>query len=153
MGVPLRLIVRQSGGTPAPQATVVTVTLPSDVSAIEEAVALVERHCMSGGPVNPRLRFRLQVALAEALANAVVYGNGERPELRVHVAAELTPDLIRITVTDEGPGFDVHAVPDPCAPDRLEATCGRGIYLIRDLVDHLSYNDRGNSLCMTLRRR
>lgn len=133
-------------------ATLVTLQLPSDVACIEEAVALVERHCFSGTLVGRRLRFRLQVALSEALANAIVCGNGEDPAKRVLVQAELLPELVRITVTDEGRGFDPARLPDPLDPARLDATCGRGVFLIRELVDQLSFNERGNSLCMTLRR-
>jgi hypothetical protein len=130
----------------------VALRLPSDVACIEEAVALVERHCFAGTTPEGRFRFRLQVALSEALANAMVCGNDEDPAKGVLVEAEVEPDTLRITVTDEGRGFDPDALPDPLDPDRLEYTCGRGVFLIRKLVDHVAFNERGNSLCMTLRR-
>ncbi|HEU4700648.1 MAG TPA: ATP-binding protein [Gemmatimonadales bacterium] len=164
MAASLRLTVRRVEG-PAPhgasafgsgaavvRTTLVTLRLPSDVTCIEEAVALVVRHCVAGARPDRRLRFRLQVALSEALANAIVCGNGEDPAKVVLVEAALLPELVRITVTDEGRGFDPAGLPDPLEPSRLDSTCGRGVFLIRKLVDHLSFNERGNSLCMTLRR-
>jgi serine/threonine-protein kinase RsbW len=133
-------------------AGVVRLTLPSDVGVIEETVALVERHCCQDTAESRRFRFRLQVAVSEALANAIIRGNCERADRQVVVEIARERDAVRITVTDEGPGFDPAALPDPCAPDCIELTRGRGVFLIRKLVDDLSFNPRGNSICMILRR-
>lgn len=128
-------------------------TMPSDVGCIEHAVSLVARHCLAGVPADARLRFRLQVAVAEALANAVVRGNREDPTKLVSVEAELRPDAIVIYVTDEGDGFDPRDVPEPLEPERVTGTGGRGLFLIRKLVDDVRFNERGTSICMTLSRR
>jgi serine/threonine-protein kinase RsbW len=150
---PLRLCVRRS---PAPgaggAATLVTLRLPSEVACIEEAVELVIRHCLAGHDTCRRTRFRLQVVLSEALSNAIVRGNGEDGQKSVHVRAELRADAIRLVVTDEGPGFDPTAVPEPIRPEQLDEANGRGLYLIRKLVDAVQFNEQGNSICMTLRR-
>lgn len=135
-------------GSPA----VVRLTLPSDVRVIEETVARVERLCFSDGPGCRRFTFRLQVVLSEALANAIVRGNREASDKQVLLEVESRPDAVRITVTDEGDGFDPDGLPDPCAPDCLELSRGRGVFLIRKLVDEYSFNTRGNSVCMILRR-
>jgi serine/threonine-protein kinase RsbW len=92
------------------------------------------------------------VVLSEALSNAIVRGNGEDGRKSVHVRAELLADAIRLVVTDEGPGFDPTAVPEPIRPDQLDEANGRGLYLIRKLVDAVQFNEQGNSICMTLRR-
>ncbi|MDQ5840461.1 MAG: ATP-binding protein, partial [Chloroflexota bacterium] len=70
----------------------------------------------------------------------------------VEVRAELVPDAIRVSVTDEGPGFDPGAVPEPLLPEQLDEAGGRGLYLIRKLVDAVQFNEQGNSICMILRR-
>jgi serine/threonine-protein kinase RsbW len=149
----LRLCVRRS---PAPDAggaaTLVTLRLPSEVACIEEAVELVTRHCLAGHDTCRRTRFRLQVVLSEALSNAIVRGNREDGGKSVHVRAELHPHAIRVVVTDEGPGFDPAAVPEPIRPEQLDEATGRGLYLIRKLVDAVQFNEQGNSICMTLRR-
>ena len=62
------------------------------------------------------------------------------------------PDAIRLEVTDEGPGFDPAAVPEPIRPEQLDEANGRGLYLIRKLVDAVQFNEQGNSICMILRR-
>ena len=151
MPSPLRLCVRR---TPAPDAgkagTLVTLRLPSDVECIEEAVDLVTRHCLAGHRTLKKTRFRLQVVLSEALINAIVRGNREERGKWVQVRAELFPDTIRVSVTDEGVGFDPSSVPEPI--DQIDGANGRGLFLIRKLVDAVQFNEQGNSICMILRR-
>jgi serine/threonine-protein kinase RsbW len=153
MTSPLRLCVRRS---PAPDAegaaTLVTLRLPSDIGCIEEAVELVTRHCLAGHSATRTIRFRLQVVLSEALANAILRGNQEALDKWVDVRAELRTDVIRLFVTDEGPGFDPSTVPEPIRPDQIDEAGGRGLFLIRKLVDAVQYNEQGNSICMILRR-
>ncbi|HEX2609737.1 MAG TPA: ATP-binding protein [Gemmatimonadales bacterium] len=152
MTSPLRLCVRRSSSPERGAATLVTLRLPSEVSCIEEAVELVTRHCLAGHEASPTIRFRLRVVLSEALSNAILRGNAEDRSKWVDVRAELVPDSIRVYVTDEGPGFDPAAVPEPIRPEQLDEAQGRGLYLIRKLVDAVQFNDQGNSICMILRR-
>jgi serine/threonine-protein kinase RsbW len=152
MTSPLRLCVRRSPAPDGGAATLVTLRLPSDVACIEEAVELVTRHCLAGQDASKKTRFRLQVVLSEALSNAIMRGNREDHGKWVHVQAELRPDAIRLMVTDEGPGFNPSSVPEPIRPEQLDEATGRGLYLIRKLVDAVQFNEQGNSICMILRR-
>jgi serine/threonine-protein kinase RsbW len=152
MTSPLRLCVRRSSSPERGAVTLVTLRLPSEVSCIEEAVELVTRHCLAGHEASPTIRFRLRVVLSEALSNAILRGNAEDRSKWVDVRAELVPDSIRVYVTDEGPGFNPAAVPEPIRPEQLDEAQGRGLYLIRKLVDAVQFNDQGNSICMILRR-
>jgi serine/threonine-protein kinase RsbW len=153
MTSPLRFCVRRTTGPGARgTATLVTLRLPSDVTCIEEAVELVTRHCLAGHDATQTIRFRLRVVLSEALSNAIVRGNGEDRTKWVEVRAELVPDSIRVYVTDEGPGFDPSRVPEPIQPEQLDEAGGRGLFLIRKLVDAVQFNEQGNSICMILRR-
>jgi serine/threonine-protein kinase RsbW len=90
------------------------------------------------------------VGLTEALANAMLYGNGRDPRKRVRVEAHLTPRMIQVQVTDEGGGFDPDAVVDPTLPANRVRPGGRGIFLIRKLMDQVEFNERGNSITMIL---
>lgn len=153
MTAPLRLCVRRSEITAASGLAVeIHLRLPSDVVWIEEAVELVSRHCFTGHRPSDRLRFRFRVALSEALANAIVCGNCEDPTKPVEIRARCLDEEISVHVTDQGRGFDPTAVPEPVAPDDIENACGRGLFLIRNLMDQVQFNAQGNSICMTLRR-
>ena len=153
MTSPLRLCVRRTSVAGSREAaTLVTLRLPSDVNCIEEAVELVTRHCLAGHEATESIRFRLRVVLSEALSNAIVRGNWEDCNKWVDVRAELVPDAISVYVTDEGPGFDPSAIPEPIRPEQLDEASGRGLFLIRKLVDAVQFNAQGNSICMILRR-
>lgn len=125
--------------------------LPNDVREIEEAVeVVVDRSLAAGFDDDDRLRLNLRVSLAEALANAMLNGNRKDPGKRVRVHARLGPRRIVISVTDEGGGFDPENLPDPTLPEHRANGRGRGIFLIRHLMDAVEFNDRGNSITMVL---
>lgn len=125
--------------------------VPSDLSFVAEAVDLVASHTPSGILSPRRVQFNLRTVLAEALANAITYGNREDPTKKVEVRVEARSEFIRVTVTDSGEGFDPSVVPDPTAPDGVEREFGRGLFVIRHLVDAVDFNAKGNAVCLTLR--
>ena len=132
-------------------ATELGLELPSDVQLVGPAVELIAAHCATGVLSARRLRFNLRTALAEALTNAIVYGNGADPAKRVRVKVELGSRSVLIHVEDDGTGFDAASVPDPTTPDRLLCEDGRGLFVIRHLVDQVTFNARGNAVCLTLK--
>jgi sigma-B regulation protein RsbU (phosphoserine phosphatase) len=126
--------------------------LPNDLRAIEKSVQYLMERGLAVGFDGDRLRLNLRVGLTEALANAMLYGNCRDPRKRVRVEASLTAEAITVRVTDEGRGFDPSAVIDPTLPANRVRAGGRGLYLIRQLMDHVEFNDRGNSITMILRK-
>lgn len=97
-------------------------------------------------------RANLTLALAEALSNGVVHGNRLCSESPVLVAGCIeTGQGVVIDIRDFGRGFDVAGLLDPCDADRVLAPSGRGIFLMRHLVDKVSFNARGNRVRLTVR--
>ncbi len=125
--------------------------VPSDLGMVGDAVELVATHLPPGTLSPRRISFNFRTALAEALGNAIRYGNGEDPDRFVRVYVELGRDFVRIHVDDDGHGFDSSRVPDPTHPDNLEREYGRGLFVIRHLVDDVAFNEKGNGICLTLR--
>lgn len=153
MTLPLRLTLRRTAAATTEAGPVTLgLALPCDTGCIEEAVELLALHCFAGRQPSRRTAFRFRVALAEALANAMRAGGQGGAPRRVEVSAELHLECIRLAVADPGDGFDPDAAPDPTLPDTLERECGRGLFLIRNLADHVEFNDRGNVIWMTLPR-
>lgn len=155
MTAPLRLCVRRSSepSSEAPDWPVeISVRVPTAIDVVEEAVDLVARHCLASGLPPATARFRLRVALSEALANAIIYGNRNDSEKSVEVRVVVTTQTVSVHVSDEGDGFDPDEVPNPTLPDGLEQTSGRGLFLIREMVDEVRFNEKGNSICMMMRR-
>jgi serine/threonine-protein kinase RsbW len=58
---------------------------------------------------------------------------------------------LQATIKDQGAGFDPASVPDPTRPENITRPCGRGLFLMRELLDEVSYNDRGNEVTLVLR--
>jgi serine/threonine-protein kinase RsbW len=125
--------------------------VPSALEYVGPAVELIAIQCRAGTLSRRRVEFNLRTALAEALANAICYGNREDPAKLVRVRVELAPDAVRLHIADEGCGFDPAATPDPTLPANLEREDGRGLFVMRHLVDQVTFNDRGNAVCLTLR--
>lgn len=125
--------------------------LPTDIRSIEHAVEYVMQRCHSCEQHARRLRLNFRVGLTEALSNAMVYGNGHDPAKRVLVEVTLSEGHIEARVTDQGVGFNPSAVPDPTRPENLTNCGGRGIFLMRQLLDEVTFNDQGNQVRLVLR--
>jgi serine/threonine-protein kinase RsbW len=101
---------------------------------------------------DPGSEFAIELALREALANAVLHGNREDAEKKVHVRCECEEGLgVSLVVRDEGPGFDPGQVPDPLAPENLGAEHGRGILLMKQFMDEIHYERGGTEVHMRKR--
>jgi serine/threonine-protein kinase RsbW len=92
------------------------------------------------------------VLLAEAISNSILFGAGGDRGRTVRIEALVGSEQIRLEITDDGPGFDPSEVPDPTLPNGLARPIGRGLFLIRNLADQVEFNERGNTIWMTLKR-
>jgi serine/threonine-protein kinase RsbW len=93
--------------------------------------------------------FEIELALREALVNAIVHGNQEHIDKRVYLSCRSTTDgEVSITIQDEGHGFDVNAVPDPTTQENLFRGSGRGIYVMKTLMDEVRFEQRGTVVHM-----
>ena len=126
--------------------------VPSDVGRVGETVDRVARHALANHADPQIVLFNLRVALGEALVNAILHGNHGDPTKQVAVRVVCGQQAIEMEVRDEGDGFDPDAVPDPTTPERRTRPGGRGIFLVRQLVDEVRFNAKGNAICLILRR-
>jgi anti-sigma regulatory factor (Ser/Thr protein kinase) len=126
--------------------------IPSQVALVGDTVDTVAACCFAGSSPSRRTRFRLCTVVAEALANAMLYGNRGESDRQVIVEIVLGADRIVIAVTDEGDGFDPDTVAMPEGDAVVEATRGRGLFLIRRLADAVAFNAQGNTIWITLLR-
>ncbi len=125
-------------------------TLPADVSAIlpviQKVMAIVtEMGCAAGR------EFEIEVALWEALANAIKHGSAHDPSKQIQccVACDHARGML-IVVRDPGPGFDPASIPSPVMGQNLFATSGRGIFLINQLVDEVRFEKGGTEIHMRM---
>ena len=125
-------------------------SLPSEVTAISPFVDKLMLLLTNCGCV-PEGVSDVEIALREALANAILHGNHEDRRKHVHVTCRCEPDEVSIAVKDEGNGFDTDNVPDPTAPQNIGSIHGRGIHVIRALMDEVRFDEGGAVIHMKKR--
>jgi serine/threonine-protein kinase RsbW len=120
--------------------------IQSEIKAIsplvERLMRLIEgSHCITGEEP------AVELALREALNNAVVHGNRLDAHKLVHVRCRCkVGEGISLIVSDQGQGFDPRTIPDPLTVENLEADHGRGIHIMKLVMDEVSFEQRGTEV-------
>jgi serine/threonine-protein kinase RsbW len=124
------------------------VMLPADVNAISPVVSWVMRLVNDIGYA-PGKEFEIELALLEALANAITHGCGGDPAKKIEFTVTDEGERgILIVVRDPGRGFDPATLPSPTEGDNLFSDHGRGIFLINRLMDEVKYERNGSEIRM-----
>jgi serine/threonine-protein kinase RsbW len=123
-------------------------SLPSTKHAMNQGVTAVLR--IAGGCECPEEHLvDMEIALREALANAMIHGNAYGEDKRIFLRCYAAPGLgMVILVRDEGDGFDPDEIPDPRSGDRMYLNHGRGLFLMRELMDHAEYRRDGREVLL-----
>jgi len=117
-------------------------TLPSRIESIETAAAAAAEFLGRLG-VGDDVLFAVDMAVREAVTNAVLHGNKQNEQKNVEIKFINTPTAVEIFVRDEGEGFDPTSVADPTNPDNLLKTSGRGILFMRTFMDEVVWTEHG----------
>ena len=157
-----------------------TFCLDNDPELIAPLVDRVQGTLLEMRLCNPTQRMHVGIALEEALLNALYHGNLELPgehwrehraELRqgvlsaeaeergaqppynernIELHVDISLEKVRFVVRDQGPGFDIGAVPKRHDPETLQDHGGRGLVLMRNFMDQLAFNEAGNEVTMVM---
>jgi len=92
--------------------------------------------------------FCVHLAVYEALINAIVHGNRGDLGKQVHFVCGISPQRVRVEITDEGPGFAPDSLPDPTDDEHLCRPGGRGVLLMRAFMSRVTFNPYGNHVTM-----
>ena len=128
--------------------------IPSDVRFIEQVVERVQLECQALAYAHRQIALNVPVALTEALSNAILRGNSDDPSKHVHVRASVDTKQLIVEVRDEGAGFDLDACTIDVDAGPLDREDGRGLFLMRKLMDRVEQiaAAHGNTVRLTLRR-
>jgi serine/threonine-protein kinase RsbW len=120
-----------------------TITIQSkldNISHIEKLVDEISEECK----LTSDLYGKVLIATIEAVNNSIVHGNKLDSSKTVEIAVRIDDSRINIYVKDQGPGFDYNNVPDPTKPENIENVSGRGVFLMRNLADDISFRNNGS---------
>jgi len=112
--------------------------LNSSMESVGEVEAAADQLATEAG-LDEDQRFHIAMAVREAAINAVLHGNGYDPSRQIDVSLENTGTALVFVIADQGQGFDPDCLPDPLAPENLLRGTGRGIFLIRSLMDEVHF--------------
>lgn len=159
------------------RAQTVSFVLENDLPLLTSLTTYLQDAFVVRGLSEESERVRIGIALEEALLNAYYHGNlevsshlreqdysafydlarercGLTPykDRKIRVTVEFQPGSATVVIRDDGPGFDVSALPDPTAPEYIERPSGRGVLLMRTFMDEVRYNACGNQVTLVKRR-
>lgn len=122
--------------------------IPSTEEAVDDVIRRILTVAESMECAEGELE-KVELALREALSNAIVHGSGGDPEKKVSVSCLCAEDKgMLLVVRDYGPGFDPSAVPDPTDAENLYSSHGRGVFLMRELMDEVKFQKGGREVVM-----
>ena len=127
-------------------------TVPSLPESVETVEQLVEEHIRS-------LNFSdeecdsIAIAVTEAVNNAIYHGNKQDPDKMVEFEMFSYKDEVRFIIRDQGTGFDPKGLPDPLLPENLLKESGRGIFIVKSLMDKVEFDFTPTGTTITLQKR
>jgi len=119
-------------------------SVPENIALVEK---LVDELCAEYNIAEENYG-NILISLTEAVNNAIVHGN-KLDENKAVVLKYLTEDkTLKVTIEDQGPGFDYDNLPDPTAPENIEKPHGRGVFLMRNLADNCEFLEDGRIVAL-----
>ena len=122
--------------------------ISSDLKKIKEVSGKILQG-LSERKLSQAFLFDVKLACEEALINAIKYGNKSQAEKIVSINCDITKEAVVISVEDEGNGFNFRDLPDPTEAENLLKAGSRGLFLIRNIMDKVEFNTKGNRITMT----
>jgi serine/threonine-protein kinase RsbW len=134
--------------------TTTELSLPSRIDTVATAAAAVAEFLGRLG-ISDEAAFGIDMAVREAVTNAVLHGNRQDEKKVVDINLKSSPEAVEISVHDQGPGFNPEEVPDPTTQENILKTSGRGIFFMRTFMDEVDWLIRpggGTTVRMVKRR-
>lgn len=129
-------------------------SLPSHIETVATAAAVVAEFIQRAG-ISDDAAFGIDMAVREAVTNAVIHGNRQDIDKAVDLTLRSSPDAVEIIVHDQGAGFNPKEVPDPTEEANILKTSGRGIFFMRSFMDEVDWLIRpeGGTTVRMIKRR
>lgn len=127
-------------------------TVKIEIPSLTENIRIVESfidNAKEKFELNDDIYGNIMIAVTESVNNAIVHGNEGDKNKNVLLSLQFEEQLVRFIIEDEGKGFDYNSLPDPTAPENLEKTGGRGIFLMKNLCDDVKFENEGKRVALS----
>ncbi len=127
-----------------------TIAIPSDQEFLSDIDMFIEG-TLRGLGISESIVADIAISVSELVNNAIIHGNKYARDKSVTVKLAHNAGSLTISVTDQGTGFDVGHVPDPLAQENLLKEVGRGIFIVRQLMDNvdITATPQGTTIAIT----
>jgi len=119
--------------------------IPSNIKYIREVSSGILKW-LQPRKLDDSTLFDIRLCVEEVVRNAITHGNNNDKGLKVFINYWLEGDRLIVEVEDEGKGFGLDKMPDPTIEKNIMKGSGRGVYLVRKLMDKMEVNDKGNKV-------
>jgi len=126
------------------------IEVPSEIKYIKDISSKILKLLATYG-IDDDTLFDIKLCAEEALRNAIEHGNGCDKKRSVKVSLWVDDGKVNIEVEDKGSGYNPELLPDPTDNGNLMKNSGRGVYLIKKLMDEVKFNKAGNTITMMKR--
>ena len=127
-----------------------SIKIPSEIKNIRKVSARIMEG-LAQYELGEDSLFDIRLCIEEAVRNAIVHGNRLNKKLRVKIDYWVDDEKLNVEVEDEGLGFDPLKIPDPKKNSNMLKESGRGVFLIKRLMDKVDFNQKGNKIRMEKR--
>jgi serine/threonine-protein kinase RsbW len=126
----------------------IKISIPSLIENIKMIESFID-NAKESFEINDDIYGNIMISVTECVSNAIIHGNQSDKNKLVHLELTMENDLLKFTIKDEGMGFDASELKDPTAPENIEKTGGRGIFLIKQLTDDVKFEDNGKKTVLS----
>jgi serine/threonine-protein kinase RsbW len=127
-------------------------TIKISIPSLLENIKIIESfidNARENFEINDDIYGNIMISVTECISNAIIHGNQNDKNKLVHLELTLGEQLLLFTIQDEGDGFDYNELVDPTAPENIEKTGGRGIFLIKHLSDDVKFEENGTKTVLS----
>ncbi len=144
------MAIKSTRSIPVADEHTLALILPSTFVALEQAVESAQEF-LAARDIDEELAYTVVLLVSEAVTNAMKHGNRWQPEKSITMTVTAKENVVEVTVTDEGEGFDLSQAPKPLEDQNLLKGGGRGLFLIRTLADEVCYEQGGRCVWLAVR--
>ncbi|MCS4435782.1 ATP-binding protein [Aquiflexum gelatinilyticum] len=126
----------------------IKISIPSLIENIKIVESFID-NAREKYPINEDIYGNIMISVTECVTNAIIHGNKMDGNKKVNLELHLDENQVEFVILDEGKGFDFEHLVDPTAPENLEKTGGRGIFIMKHLADGIKFEENGRKTILT----